>query len=87
MSIADQVNEVFRVAVKPSDVIVIRSKHALTPDIEKRIVDYAKTVWPDNQIVVLHPDFEIEVYEVVAEPATEDAGKLTKGEGSSDSGS
>lgn len=56
-----EVQDVTRVALRPGDVIVLRTRRRASYEVCVRLMDQCRLIWPDNKVVVLDPDYDLEV--------------------------
>ena len=50
------------IEVKPGETVVVRPKEIITQDVAKNLYDVSKAAFPNNNVVVLLPDYSIKTY-------------------------
>ena len=58
---ADLVAEVRRAVVKPGDLVVFKTAQQVKPQFELYLLKQARRLFPENEVIVLGPDIEIEI--------------------------
>jgi len=60
-----EITRISRAAVKPTDVIVVETDHALSMEAIRNITSSLQQIWPDQRIVVMSEGLKLKVVEHV----------------------
>lgn len=59
----EEIRDVQRVTLRPTDVVVVRLERELSADGERRLREHVQRTFPENPVLVLGPEADLEIYE------------------------